>query len=240
MLSLQTTILSLLAATVVDAGNRAWEPPIHYAKEAIAARDLSGVNNIYFNGTNVSSDHHAHQKRFFGLSNPATTGAYPRLWPDGNINACFEQRSHLHQGANRATRDILYNDLITARELWRQAGLDDKNGKFRFTILGDDDPGCERNQRSTHLLIMYAGQNNRKMSTTVGVDAPQAAPESDRPDSELGPVMTLSDVLDVGMGNVVANYAHEMGVSDKAGNYYSCIQPLTTITKRVALMGPPP
>ncbi|KAK3292953.1 uncharacterized protein B0H64DRAFT_434245 [Chaetomium fimeti] len=213
MLFSKTTILSLLAVTAVDAGNRAWEPPIHYAKAAIASRDLSGVNNIYFNGTNVSSHHQAHQKRFFGLSNPATTGAYPRLWPNGNIDACFEQRSHLHQGVNKPTRQILYDNLITARELWRQAGLEDNNGKFRFNILPDDDAGCERNQRSTHLLIMYAGENNRKMSTTVGVDSPQAAPESDRPDSELGPVMTLSDVIDIGMGNVVANYAHEMGHS---------------------------
>ncbi|KAK4143424.1 uncharacterized protein C8A04DRAFT_28849 [Dichotomopilus funicola] len=209
----KSVFASLLLAITVQAGNRAWEPPIQYAKAAIAVRDLSGINNIYSNGTNVSSAHHAHQKRFFGLSNPATTGSYPRLWPNGNIDACFEQRSHLYNGQNVATRDILYNDLITARELWRNAGLDDKNGNFRFTILGDDDPGCERNQRSTHLLIMYAGQGQRKMSTTVGVDQPLAAPESDRPDSELGPTMTLTDNIDVGMGNVVANYAHEMGHS---------------------------
>lgn len=213
MLFLVPFVLSLLPGTGVNAGNRAWEPSIYHAKAVVAARDLSGVNNIYFNGTNVSSDYHAHQKRFFGINNPAVTGPYPRLWPNGNIDACFEQRSHLHQGQNKATRAILYDNLITARELWRQEGLDDKDGNFRFTILGDDDPRCERSQRSTHLLIMYAGEGVRKISTTVGVDQPQAAPESDRPDSDLGPTMILTDVLDIGMENVVANYAHEMGVS---------------------------
>lgn len=121
----QPFFASLLLAITVQAGNRAWEPPIQHAKAAIAVRDLSGLNNIYSNGTNVSSEHHAHQKRFYGLSNPANTGSYPRLWPNGNIDACFEQRSHQYNGQNVATRDILYNDLITARELWRNAGLDD-------------------------------------------------------------------------------------------------------------------
>ncbi|KAK4154118.1 hypothetical protein C8A00DRAFT_14756 [Chaetomidium leptoderma] len=212
MLSLSAFILSLLLVTTgVYAGNRAWEPPIHYAKAAIAARDLSGVNNIYFNGTNVSSDYHAHQKRFFGISSPATTGSYPHLWPSGNIDACFEDRTHQHDGATKHTRDILYDNLITARQLWRQNGLDDGDGHFRFNILPEDDAGCERSQRSTHLLIMYAGENVRKMSTSVGVDQPRGSPENNGPDSDLGPTMILTDILDIGMGNVVANYAHEMG-----------------------------
>jgi hypothetical protein len=213
MLSFTTAVLSLLlAGTVVDAGNRAWEPPIHYAKAATAARDLSGVNNIYFNGTNVSSDYHAHQKRFFGISTPANSQTYPRLWPNGNIDACFEQVTHLHDGEQKTTRAILYDALIAARELWRQEGLDDDKGKFRFNILPDNDPGCQRNLRSTHLLIIYAGQGETKMATTVGIDQPQAAPESDAPDSKLGPTITLSDNTEVGMQNVVANFAHEMGV----------------------------
>ncbi len=204
--------LLLLAVAGVEAGSRAWQPPIQHAKAAIAVRDFSGINSIYSNGTNVSSHHHSHQKRYFGLTAPADSGRYPRLWPNGNIDACFEQRSHLYKGQNLHTRDILYDNLITARELWRQAGLDDKGGKFQFNILGDDDPRCERSQRSSHLFIMYAGEGVRLMATTVGVGQPKAAPESDRPDKDLGPVMTLSDNLEMGMGNVVANYAHEMGV----------------------------
>ncbi|KAK4040083.1 hypothetical protein C8A01DRAFT_15991 [Parachaetomium inaequale] len=211
MLSFTTAALSLLlAVTGVDAGNRAWEPPIHYAKAAIAARDLSGVNNIYFNGTNVSSDHHAHQKRFFGINTPANSQSYPRLWPNGNIDACFEQVDHQHDGQMKSTRAILYDGLIAARELWRQEGLDDNKG-FRFNILPDNDAGCQRNLRSTHLLIIYAGQGSTKMATTVGIDQPQAAPESNAPDSMLGPTITLSDSLEVGMENVVANFAHELG-----------------------------
>lgn len=201
----------LLAVTGVEAGSRAWQPPLVHAKAAIAVRDLSGVNNVYSNGTNVSSSHHAHQKRYYGINTPAESELYPRLWPGGNIYACFEQVDHVHEGATKSTRAILYDQLITARELWRAEGLDDKNGNFQFIILDDDDARCEPNQRSTTLLIIYAGEGVLSMSTTVGIDRPRAAPGPGVPLKKLGPSMTLSDSREMGMGNVVANYAHEMG-----------------------------
>ena len=209
----------LLAATGVEAGSRLWQPPITHAKAAVAAgiavRDLSGVNNIYFNGTNVSSTQHGHQKRYFGLSTPSGSSDYPRLWPNGNIDACFDTATHTHKGVNGvSTRDILYDNLIAARELWRQAGLDDKGGNFQFNILPDNDPGCARALRSTHLLIIYAGENVRKMTSTVGVILPLGEPGGTGDSLYLGPSMTLTDILDIGMMNVVANYAHEMGVSN--------------------------
>ena len=205
----------LLAVSGVNAGSRAWQPTLHHAKSAIAARELSvGIEDVTFNGTRGSSHHREHQKRFFGITNPATTGPYPQLWPAGNINACFQQVNHEVGGVQRSTRDILYDNLITARELWRSAGLDDKKGNFRFNILPDNDAGCQRSQRSTHLLIIYAGEGQRQMSTTVGVEQPHGNPDDDDADEkDLGPSMTLTDILDIGMGNVVANYAHELGVS---------------------------
>lgn len=216
MLFIQQPLLYLLVAVgSVNAGSRAWEPRIRHAKAAIAARDLSGVNDIYLNRTNAFSGHPPHQKRAFGVGYPANSGSWPRLWPNGNIDACFEQRSHLHGGQNKHTRDILYDDLIAARELWRSNGLDDKNGQFRFNILGDNDPRCERSQRSSHLFIMYAGEGVQRMSTTVGFDQARSEPDSDAPDSDLGCTMVLSDLEDMGMENVVANYAHEMGVSKR-------------------------
>ncbi|KAG7286883.1 hypothetical protein NEMBOFW57_009201 [Staphylotrichum longicolle] len=206
----------ILAATGVEAGSRLWQPRITHAKAAVAAgiavRDLSGVTNIYFNGTNFSSTQHGHQKRYFGLNTPSGSSDYPRLWPNGNIDACFDTATHTHNGVNGvSTRDILYDNLIAARELWRQAGLDDKGGSFQFNILADNDPGCARALRSTHLLIIYAGENVRKMSSTVGVIQPLGEPGGTGPSLYLGPSMTLTDILDIGMMNVVANYAHEMG-----------------------------
>ncbi len=211
----------LLAVAGVEAGSRAWQPPIQHARSAVAAsiavRDLSGINNVYFNGTNVSSSHHAHaharQKRYYGITTP-NGGTFPHLWPDGNIEACFEQESHTHQGTSKTTREILETNLVAARELWRQAGLDDKGGKFEFIFLDANDPKCSREQRSTHLYIMYAGEGVRSMSTTVGIDRPRSNPDDEDAElKDLGPSMTLVDLLDIGMGNVVANYAHEMGVS---------------------------
>lgn len=228
----------LLAVSGVDAGSRAWQPPIVHAKAAIAVRDVSGINNIYSNGTNGSSHHHAHthQKRYYGITNPANTGPYPRLWPNGNIDACFEQVSHTHKGETKTTRQILYDDLITARELWRGSGLDDKDGHFQFNILADNDPGCARELRSTHLFIQYAGEGVRQMSTTVGVDQPRAAPESNKPLKDLGPSMTLTDILDIGMENVVANYAHEMGVSGKPGCLHESCTDILNSTPGVCTM----
>jgi hypothetical protein len=206
----------LLTVAGVEAGSRAWQPPIQHARSAIAAsiavRDLSGLNNAYSNGTNVSPGHHDHQKRFYGVATKPGDG-YSYLWPNGNIVACFEQVQHEHQGQTKSTRDILYDPLMAARELWRQAGLDNKDGKFGFTILPDNDLRCAPNQRSTTLYIVYAGENVRSMSSTVGIDHPKKPPGPGVDIKDLGPVMTLVDLLDIGMENVVANYAHEMGVS---------------------------
>ena len=68
----------LIAVTGVNAGSRAWQPPLHYAKSAIAARELSvGIEDMGFNGTRGWSHYSTYQKRFFGITNPATTGPYP-------------------------------------------------------------------------------------------------------------------------------------------------------------------
>ncbi len=217
-LSSPCLVALLLAATGVEAGSRLWQPPIKHAKAAVAAaitvRDLSGVNNIYSNVTNVSSPQHGHQKRYFGLNTPSDSPDYPHLWPGGNINACYDTATFTHNGeTGKTVRDILHTDLLAARELWRLNGLDDKGDTFKFNILPDGDPGCAQALRSTHLLILYAGEGVRKMATSVGMTRPAGAPGPDADTLVLGPTMTLTDILDIGMGNPVANYAHEMGVS---------------------------
>ena len=222
----------------VSAGNRAWEPAVKPRTESIqiTVRDVSGAHNVYANRSqagvvkradiarqytrnHVNSHAHDHEKRWFGLPSSREAGA-PYLWPQGNIRACFENAQHMHEGVLKTTEQILSVPLQGARELWRQAGLDDKNGWFHFDVITNNPTYCSennRNDRHEFLLIKYAGQGIRNMATSTGMPA-ELDPSPDRfPEpytfDELGPRMTLSDDPDMGQKNVVANFAHEMGVS---------------------------
>ncbi|KAK3395014.1 hypothetical protein B0H63DRAFT_445088 [Podospora didyma] len=218
----------------VNAGNRAWEPTLKPRAESvqITVRDVSGAHDVYGNKSQVGvmkradiarqytrshASTHGHEKRWFGLPSSREAGA-PYLWPQGNIRACFENAQHMHDGAMKTTEQILSEPLQGARELWRQAGLDDKNGWFHFDVITNNPTYCSennRNDRHEFLLIKYAGEGVRTMATSTGMPA-ELDPSPDRfPEpytfDELGPRMILSDDPDMGQKNVVANFAHEMG-----------------------------
>jgi hypothetical protein len=113
-----------------------------------------------------------------------------RVWEDGNIRYCFENAV--------AVSKLLYH-LGAARDRWYSQGLPE--AKFKMTEVSPVE--CE-NDRANVLLIKY--NNIGVLSTTPGV--PALDPKFPK---YKGPVMQLSDRTDVGMLDVEANFAHELG-----------------------------
>lgn len=224
--SLSTTALLSLALAIagVEAGSRAWESSVKYARtaemEAIHARDLAF--QAHGNGTTLSGrgisrattrdapPSSQHDKRWIGIK---PDGATLRLWPQGNIKVCFEQQTW---PSGSTTEDILRPSLASARGLWRDRNLDDRDGWFQFEFVADAAWCNDRANRPDYLLVMYAGPNVQNMATTPGM-GPKLDTANTRPIEDLGPKMMLSDVLTMGHKNVVANFAHEMGVSRDSG-----------------------
>ncbi|PGG98288.1 hypothetical protein AJ79_08925 [Helicocarpus griseus UAMH5409] len=183
----------LLASSSVLAGNRAWE---------------STANEIYGNSSSSSltdpSNDQQLSKRWLVLDqrNPAI-----ELWDRGHIKVCFDEQHHPIGEKWIKTEDILRGRLEAARKLWRDFGLDDKDGWFRFEFM--DRAFCDdRTRRSEYLLVEYAGLGNVEMATTVGR---LFNPGSNVHWKKAGSRMFLSDSKRVGTGNVVSNFAHEMG-----------------------------
>lgn len=208
-----SAVLVGLATIGVEGGHRAWEPPIHHldSKAVLMSRDLMDVVTGNRTSGNISMPLHSHQKRVVSIQPHAHgSGDYPQLWPDGTITACFEQRQHDIPGKGmRTTREILGAELGEAYKLWTSAGI-----RFKFRLLNDNDARCNpnhgnfRNTRPQVLLISYAGHEVRSMRTDVGMVPGQSMQHDPR---KWGPSMLLSNVVDMGMGNVVPNYAHELG-----------------------------
>ncbi|KAI8959038.1 hypothetical protein F5Y11DRAFT_16891 [Daldinia sp. FL1419] len=224
--------LSLMAFGIpsVLAGSRAWESSIKYSRvvhhEVIQARELPF--ELYGNGTNVTKGHdasaneplpnaqyHYHDsstrsvhKRWFGIEEDGIT---QRFWPQGNIKVCFEQA--VWGSDSKSTEEILRGPLEEARALWRDKGLDDDEGWFKWDVQDDKKWCSDRYNRPNFLLVIYAGPGVTNMATTPGM-GPNLSPDNPANTYEkLGPRMVLSDVLTMGHQNVVANYAHEMGHS---------------------------
>lgn len=126
-------------------------------------------------------------KRWFTIQ-PRENGV--RVWPDATIKYCFE--------TNEAKERLLYN-LEAARDRWYQNGLPEE--KFQLTEVSAAE--CSSN-RANILLIRYNDQG--RLSTTPGLPPLDANVPSYK-----GPTMDLSDREDVGMLEVIANYAHELG-----------------------------
>lgn len=125
-------------------------------------------------------------KRAFSIQPRGTL----RVWPDATIRYCFE---------NDQTKQQLLYHLEAARDLWYQAGLPEE--KYKLTEVSD---AVCRDDRANVLLIKYNDQG--KLSAT-----PALPPKDDSDPTYQGPTLHLSDKTDVGMLDVVANYAHEMG-----------------------------
>lgn len=126
------------------------------------------------------------RRRWVTINPSATLG----LWPRGTIKYCFE---------SDATKAKLLYHLQAGRDLWYQNGL--READFRLTEVSE--AACQ-NDRANVLLIKH---NDRgQLSATPGL--PQL--DANNPDDE-GPVMNLSDRDDIGMLNIAANFAHELG-----------------------------
>ena len=113
-----------------------------------------------------------------------------RVWPNSEIRYCFE---------NEATKEKLIYTLQYALSRWFENGLPAEH--FKMTEVSDAE--C-RDNRAEVLLIKYNDQG--KLSTHVGIP-----PLNPKEKDYVGPIMNLSDREDVGMLDVVANYAHELG-----------------------------
>ncbi|KAK8042258.1 hypothetical protein PG993_006781 [Apiospora rasikravindrae] len=223
-----TLAVVALGASGVNAGSRAWESNIKHARavhhEAIQARDLAF--EVYGNGSDVikarsasgldsmpNAEYHYHNassqsihKRWFGIKE---NNVELRLWPQGNIKVCFEQQTY----NGKTAEQILRGPLDEARGLWRDRGLDDNKGWFKWDVVDDGAWCSDRNNRGSFLLVKYAGVGVQNMATTPGM-GPQLSPGNmGNTFDKLGPRMVLSDELVMGHRNIVANFAHEMGHS---------------------------
>jgi len=119
---------------------------------------------------------------------PRPDGAH--VWPDTTIRYCFE---------NDVTKQKLLYDLEAARDRWYSNGLPED--RFKLTEVSGTE--CQSN-RANVLLIKYNGQGI--LSTTPGL-----LPLDAHQPNYKGPTMHLSDSTSVGMLEVIANYAHELG-----------------------------
>ena len=127
------------------------------------------------------------EKRWLTIT-PRENGA--SLWPEGTIRYCFP---------DEATKEKLFNDLKAAAALWYSNGLPEESFKFNEVSRTE----CQSN-RAWVLLIQYNDEG--KLGTTPGIQPLDPSEPTYR-----GPSMRLSDKDNVGMLNVISNYAHELG-----------------------------
>ncbi|KAF1359806.1 hypothetical protein EJ07DRAFT_28112, partial [Lizonia empirigonia] len=131
-------------------------------------------------------------KRYVTI-NPGDGNADDHLWPNGKIQYCFESSE---------TKELFFEDLLEARKLWENAGL----GK-EFEWVEKDSSFCKNNANRPEFLLITKSDG---LSCTTGV--PPLNKMSGDPENR-GPLMRLKADLDIGKQNLVANYAHQMGVS---------------------------
>lgn len=196
-----------VAVSPVYGGSRAWENSINYDQIIpipflgdSTVRMSDNSTQIQGNSTTLrgnSTVSHTKIRRWITV-NPGDESADSKLWPGGVIRYCFAEGPHEHGGRTKTTREVLFEDLRQARDLWWQSGLQEGFGWEEA-----DDVDCvDRTKRPDLLFILYSNQG--KMATTPGKPALR--------NDGVGPRMILSD-SEMGMLNIVANYAHEMGVS---------------------------
>ncbi len=172
-------------ATPVLAGNRAWELPV---RGGHTTEEVSFQDPLAFTEQNetLSRRSLSLEKRWITIR-PGKDAADDKLWPDREITYCFD---------TAAARTATFNDLKDAKQLWTNSGLSEA---FKWT-LGTDSFCSDSSNRAKFLLIKF--DSNGGMGTTVGIPAILAGSSAN------GPTMQLTDSLEMGMMNVVANYAH--------------------------------
>ncbi|KAI4095222.1 MAG: hypothetical protein LQ344_001734 [Seirophora lacunosa] len=125
------------------------------------------------------------EKRYFSIQPRGTF----RVWPGAEIKYCFE---------NDAAKRLLYQ-IQAGMERWHAAGL--PADRFKLTQVSASE--C-KNRRSEVLLI--SANNDGRLGATPGLP-----PLDDTDPGYKGPTMQLSDSTSVGMLEVTANFAHELG-----------------------------
>lgn len=142
------------------------------------------------NGTSTSSEL---DKRYYYV-NPDTQVTDRVPWPNRKIRYCFSP-DDVTQGA----KSNLKKYLKDAHKIWIAEGL---NSNFKIDEVTDS--VCQ-NDRNEVLMIFYTGPTGG-MGTYVGFPGSGVVMPSNA-----GPSMRLTDRTDIGMLDVVANYAHELG-----------------------------
>ncbi|KAI1931952.1 hypothetical protein LOZ65_000986 [Ophidiomyces ophidiicola] len=185
-----TSLLSIaLAALPVYGGSQAWESSVKFALTESMAYQAALKDG------NTTSSSHSNSKRYLTIQ-PGSGNADNHLWPNGVVTYCFEDKTWPER-EGKTTKEIVFGDLATARDRWYLEGVPESFRWHEASEATCKDP----KMRSEFLLIMFNLEG--KLATTPGV------PPKDS--DNVGPRMLLSDSLSVGMLNVVANYAHEMG-----------------------------
>ncbi|KAK3313315.1 hypothetical protein B0H66DRAFT_628976 [Apodospora peruviana] len=117
-------------------------------------------------------------------------------WDKRVIRYCFSS-----DDATQAAKSRLKKYLKDARKLWISKGL---NSNFRIEEVNDKVCVDERNDI---LLVVYSGDSESSgMATYVGFPGKGVVMLANQ-----GPTMTLTDRSNMGLLDVVANFAHELG-----------------------------
>lgn len=133
------------------------------------------------------SRHHSLNRRYFYARKAAPGFGVAQPWPNRVIRYCFNPNA-----ATQAAKVMLKKNLKDARKIWISKGL---NSNFRIEEAHGD--ACTLNREDV-LMISYTGNGpNSGMGSSVGLLGQSS--------------MSLTDRVDMGMLDVVSNFAHELG-----------------------------
>jgi len=131
--------------------------------------------------------------RRYYYANKDTRVTDPHPWENRVIRYCFDS-----DAATQAARRRLKNYLRDARKIWTSKGFD---SSFRIEEVNDNVCVSDRNNV---LKVTYTAEDG-DMATYVGF------PYNVVMLSNQGPEMRLTDNIQMGMLDVVPNFAHELG-----------------------------
>lgn len=195
MYSLRSLIFAAVLAHGVIAGSRMWEAPLHYPSVDAPVEitlNLEGVNVTQVGTQSFNST----EKRWVTIKDGGAQGESRLLshfkWPDKKIRFHFETEE---------AKQKLEVYLDAAKALWSAAGLPDEFTYEEVTSEADYEA-----KKGKILLVKYNDRNY--LGTSLGL------PTQD--DNGPSPEMDLCDSEKIGTLNIVANFAHELGVSSNA------------------------
>ncbi|KAM0322466.1 hypothetical protein ACHAQA_009535 [Verticillium albo-atrum] len=190
--SLSVPAMLLLLASIVHAGNQLWEGrlqlqaphPVEHLE--IDAAGYAVTDNATLRETIL--------KRWVAIT--PVEGKSAR-WPDNTISYCYESIQ---------ARDKLYRYIKAARDKWQAAGLNSL--VYKYQQVAEPGRACTHNPQRDHILVISYNDEG-KLSSSLGV--PPLDNKTPETKKYKGPFMMLSDAENVGMLDVAANVAHELG-----------------------------